>query len=54
MDKNSLTKVKCPQCFRTLLLAERFTGQIKCPRCKTITNFNVDQGTITHTVEVRE
>nr|DAY91331.1 MAG TPA: DNA-directed RNA polymerase [Caudoviricetes sp.] len=28
-----IEKIKCKKCGKTLLLAERVKGEIKCPRC---------------------
>lgn len=47
-------KVKCPQCGATLLIAKSGVIQIKCYRCKVTTNFEIDRGSIKHTVESRE
>lgn len=47
--------VRCPKCNQKLLEAvEGSKGEIKCPRCGQITEFEIKAKSVKHTVKSRE
>lgn len=46
-----MRKVLCPKCGRVLFHSDRGVVEIKCPRCKYITKFEIGEESVKHTVK---